>query len=404
MRRPSSSPPRATRARPVNAPSAAAAPIAGAHASCQTTAPSAPARRRRRTPRAAPRWTSRRPPASRPRDRRASPRRPGSRSAPRGEAPGRRAHAGATRPAPSASASRGRAPRADQPSTRASQSPTAAATRIEVGLEAVVAGDQHQLALRPRLRAPNGSLSPWTTSVGSSTASSSGWRVFSGLPGGCSGNARQRTATAPLCRSRAAGDAGAGRSPADDQRQLAEVAVAQLAEHRRPGLVELLGPRRGALAGDAVGLFDEHDAAAAARRPPRSPRPGRARRPSRRHRGRAPAARARRRRASVCARAGPCGVSISRMAKPQLPLGTEAGLQPAGSSWRSTRSSRLSASFRYWCTKAIAMLPSPTAAATRFTGPNRTSPHAKMPGTLVSSRYGSRSSSQRPGGASRRSP
>ena len=32
------------------------------------------------------------------------------------------------------------------------------------------------------------------------------------------------------------------------------------------------------------------------------------------------------------------------------------------------------------------MLPSPTAEATRFTGPNRTSPHAKMPGTLVSSR------------------
>ena len=32
------------------------------------------------------------------------------------------------------------------------------------------------------------------------------------------------------------------------------------------------------------------------------------------------------------------------------------------------------------------MLPSPTADATRFTGPNRTSPHAKIPGTLVSSR------------------
>ena len=41
---------------------------------------------------------------------------------------------------------------------------------------------------------------------------------------------------------------------------------------------------------------------------------------------------------------------------------------------------------RYWWTKAIAMLPSPTAEATRLTGLNRTSPHAKMPGTLVSSR------------------
>ena len=40
------------------------------------------------------------------------------------------------------------------------------------------------------------------------------------------------------------------------------------------------------------------------------------------------------------------------------------------------------------------MLPSPTAAATRLTGLKRTSPAAKMPGTLVSSRYGSRSSSQ----------
>ena len=53
-------------------------------------------------------------------------------------------------------------------------------------------------------------------------------------------------------------------------------------------------------------------------------------------------------------------------------------------------------SLRNWWTNAIAMLPSPTAAATRFTGPKRTSPHAKIPGTLVSSRNGSRSWSQRP--------
>jgi len=32
------------------------------------------------------------------------------------------------------------------------------------------------------------------------------------------------------------------------------------------------------------------------------------------------------------------------------------------------------------------MLPSPTAAATRLTGLNDTSPHAKTPGTLVSRR------------------
>lgn len=50
------------------------------------------------------------------------------------------------------------------------------------------------------------------------------------------------------------------------------------------------------------------------------------------------------------------------------------------------------------------MLPSPTAQATRFTGENRTSPHAKMPGTLVSRRYGSRSSVQRPAMGDRRFP
>jgi hypothetical protein len=44
----------------------------------------------------------------------------------------------------------------------------------------------------------------------------------------------------------------------------------------------------------------------------------------------------------------------------------------------------------------MAMLPSPTAAATRLTGLNRTSPLANMPGTLVSRRYGSRSSCQSP--------
>src|SRR5262249_43791610 len=41
---------------------------------------------------------------------------------------------------------------------------------------------------------------------------------------------------------------------------------------------------------------------------------------------------------------------------------------------------------RYLWTKAIAMLPSPTAEATRFTGLNLTSPQAKTPGTLDSRR------------------
>jgi len=45
---------------------------------------------------------------------------------------------------------------------------------------------------------PNGSLSPCTISTGTDTASSSGSRVFSGRPGGCSGKARHRTPLAPV--------------------------------------------------------------------------------------------------------------------------------------------------------------------------------------------------------------
>src|SRR5437588_4508340 len=45
-------------------------------------------------------------------------------------------------------------------------------------------------------------------------------------------------------------------------------------------------------------------------------------------------------------------------------------------------------SFSDSCTPAMAMLPSPTAAAQRLTEPERTSPTAKMPGRLVSSATG----------------
>src|SRR5579862_804214 len=41
-------------------------------------------------------------------------------------------------------------------------------------------------------------------------------------------------------------------------------------------------------------------------------------------------------------------------------------------------------SARYRCTNVTAIAPSPTADAQRFTAPRRTSPTAKMPGTLVS--------------------
>ena len=69
---------------------------------------------------------------------------------------------------------------------------------------------------------------------------------------------------------------------------------------------------------------------------------------------------------------------------PLLPFGSGADHDASDSA--TCLSLLASASLRYWCTNAMAMLPSPTAAATRFTGPERTSPHAKMPGTLVSSR------------------
>src|SRR2546425_5021572 len=48
-----------------------------------------------------------------------------------------------------------------------------------------------------------------------------------------------------------------------------------------------------------------------------------------------------------------------------------------------------------WCTAAIAIDPSPTADATRFKLPARTSPIANTPGRLVSRRWGARASGQR---------
>src|SRR5690348_11170393 len=48
---------------------------------------------------------------------------------------------------------------------------------------------------------------------------------------------------------------------------------------------------------------------------------------------------------------------------------------------------------RVSCTPSTAMPPSPTAAAQRFTEPERTSPAAKMPGRLVSSGPGARPAS-----------
>jgi hypothetical protein len=56
----------------------------------------------------------------------------------------------------------------------------------------------------------------------------------------------------------------------------------------------------------------------------------------------------------------------------------------------STRSACCYISLRYSCTNWTAIAPSPTAEATRFTDPERTSPAAKTPGRLVSNRNGGR--------------
>jgi hypothetical protein len=113
--------------------------------------------------------------------------------------------------------------------------------------------------VRPRAARgmPNGSRSPCTTSSGTDTASSSGSRLAGGAPdlrrGGRSGNARQRTATAPVSST-------AERAPAHDEGQPAQLALGDVLDHGHPGRVELPGRGGGAPAGDTVGLLHEGDA------------------------------------------------------------------------------------------------------------------------------------------------
>ena len=135
---------------------------------------------------------------------------------------------------------------------------------------------------------PNGSLSPCTISIGTVTASSSGSRDFSGRPGGCSGNARHKTATAPVSAAVRQATRAPDRPPADDQpaavslRRAAATTALHAASSWRRRRVRLPATRR---------------AARRARRgcpppaPRRSRRPGRGRRHRRRRRGRGPARR-----------------------------------------------------------------------------------------------------------------
>ena len=111
---------------------------------------------------------------------------------------------------------------------------------------------------------PKRSRVPCTTSIGTVTASSSVRRLgATAAPlrrGGCSGNARQRTPTAPHGVRRAAGDTGSRGPPADDERRAAQLAREQVLDHRRPRSVELVRGRGCAPARDPIGLLDQRDA------------------------------------------------------------------------------------------------------------------------------------------------
>src|SRR4051812_30019437 len=137
---------------------------------------------------------------------------------------------------------------------------------------------------------PNGSLTPWITSTGTATASSSLSRVFSGFPGGWTGNARHSTPADPVAAAvrqatragahpppprlprlpgrgggnrdthpagrsgRSRGGAGHPRArgaTAGDEREVAQV---ELLDHAGPGRVQLRRRSRRLAAGHAVWL------------------------------------------------------------------------------------------------------------------------------------------------------
>ncbi len=106
---------------------------------------------------------------------------------------------------------------------------------------------------------PNGSDSPCTINVGTLTLSSSGWRVFSGLPGGCTGNARHTTATAsPAPDVRQATRAPEDRPPNTSGRSRNHSSDSASATVE-PGRVELPGRCGSTPAGHPVGLLDQRD-------------------------------------------------------------------------------------------------------------------------------------------------
>jgi hypothetical protein len=61
------------------------------------------------------------------------------------------------------------------------------------------------------------------------------------------------------CGRRAARDARARRTPADDEGQIAELARTEVVDHGDPGCIELMRRRRRPPPRDPIGLLDEHD-------------------------------------------------------------------------------------------------------------------------------------------------
>ena len=157
----------------------------------------------------------------------------------------------------------------------------------EVGL----AASGRRAAARPRGRGravgrPNGSRSPCTTSTGTVGAASSARRSFSGRPGGCTGNARHSTPTAPPAAAvRHATRAPELRPPNTSGRPGS--AGPDVLDDRQPGRVELGGRGRGPPAGHPVGLLDQHHVQAGGERRGGGRAQVRARRSRRPRRGRA---------------------------------------------------------------------------------------------------------------------
>ena len=110
---------------------------------------------------------------------------------------------------------------------------------------------------------PNGSRSPWTTSSGTRTASSSASLLSGTFPparrGGRSGNARQSTPAAPVASAVRHATRAPDERPPGDERRAAACFVAQLLDDRDPNGVELVCGRRALPTGDAVRLLDERD-------------------------------------------------------------------------------------------------------------------------------------------------